>query len=110
MSMANKIGNSKAMLEPVQLEKLTVTFVMNQRNMLQKMKEKEQISSDILHIRCSLKWHRYQELNRKGLSIQGLLSGAMQNSEKHRHNDVKCQMDFIYKENHMTSFLPKNIC
>lgn len=40
MSMANKIGNSKAMLEPVQLEKLTVTFVMNQRNMLQKNERK----------------------------------------------------------------------
>lgn len=38
--MANKIGNSKAMLEPVQLEKLTVTFVMNQRNMLQKNERK----------------------------------------------------------------------
>ena len=55
MLMANKIGDSKAMLEPVQLEKLIVPFVTNQRNMLQEMDQKNQISTNILHIRWSLK-------------------------------------------------------
>ena len=40
-------------------------------------------------------FERHQELSRKGFCIQCLLSGTMQNSEKHKHNDVKCQRDFI---------------
>ena len=54
---------------------------------------------------------RYQELKQKGFCIQCLFPSAMQNSGK--HNDGKCQWDFICKEksqDHKISSLPKNMC
>ena len=53
--MANKMGDSTAILQPIQLEKSSASFVMNQRNILQQMGPKEQSSSNILHARSSLK-------------------------------------------------------